>query len=197
MVRVASLADRKLVVEILSEAFKKNPGAQVLLQKKGDKEKQMKILIHYIFYECLGRKAIYISNNNRGVACCYTFNQKYFSFMALFYKIKMILCVIGITQIIHVAKREKYRIKQRPIDRNYLYFWFFGVIENGDRAAWELVHEIFRIADTAGKEIYAETTLKRNRIIYERFGFETYHELVDERNGLTFWFLKRKPKIEQ
>jgi len=42
--------------------------------------------------------------------------------------------------------------------------------------------------------IYAETTLKRNCKIYERFGMECYHYYESEVFPVKVWMLKRSPK---
>lgn len=193
MTRIATSADKELVVQVLSEAFQRNPGALILLKKEGDKRRQMRILITYIFYQCVHINGVYISDNEKAVACCYQFNKTGFSIRALFWKYYFAFTCIGIKNMAAVLKRENFKKSQRPVDGNYLYFWFFGALKDGDRAAWELKNTMFEMARKLGLDIYAETTIERNREIYTRFGFETFYALDDKAENLTFWFMRWSP----
>jgi hypothetical protein len=39
--------------------------------------------------------------------------------------------------------------------------------------------------------IYLETSLRRNSVIYKRYGFEEYNVFETKKKDLTMWYLKR------
>ena len=41
-----------------------------------------------------------------------------------------------------------------------------------------------------------EDSKMRNKIIYERFGFETYHYYENKKEELQYWFMKWQPENE-
>ena len=61
--------------------------------------------------------------------------------------------------------------------------------------------KIRRLADYAfmkafvrdGLPVYLETAMDRNRAVYERYGFETYHFWEDREKNIRFWFMKLEP----
>jgi hypothetical protein len=87
---------------------------------------------------------------------------------------------------------ERYRRKQRT-SRPHLYFWFMGVEAGGESAGTELKNGIFGMADEAKLPVYAETSVKRNKTVFERIGFNTYHRWKSKDGILEFWFLRRNP----
>lgn len=90
---------------------------------------------------------------------------------------------ISLKQSLVVLKREK-EIKQRRIREPHLYFWFFGAEPVGNDAR-ELKNEIFHWSKKTALPILAETSVLRNKEIYERFGFKVYD----------VWFMCRYPNL--
>ena len=76
--KLATKADKKLVVEIITQTFENNPGVNWLLRKEGNKQKKIKRLAEFTFKKAHLRNGVYISSNRKGVAICYKFNQKTF-----------------------------------------------------------------------------------------------------------------------
>jgi hypothetical protein len=89
-------------------------------------------------------------------------------------------------------KREAYFKKRRPQDGKYYYFWFLGVLENGNKAAFELKITVLEKAKKDKLPIYVETSVYRNVIAYQRFGFEVYQEWEDVSNNGVVWFMKKE-----
>lgn len=191
----ATRNDKERVVEILTQTFENNPGSIWLLRKGVDRRKGIRRLCLYVFYKALAHEGVYISSNKMGVAICYRVNKKRFLFMELFTMLWFAITSISLSRYPEVHAREKERERQRPVDGNYLYFWFFGVLPNGGDAAMELARELFREADSLTLPIYLETALPRMKPLYERFGFETYHFWEESEKNICFWFMKREPKL--
>ena len=81
-----------------------------------------------------------------------------------------------------------------PVDCDYLYFWLFVVLPSarGSQAALELKNVIFKESDRLKLPIYLETTLQKNKRVYERFGFKVYHIWEIEKRDVTMYFMKRE-----
>ena len=81
----------------------------------------------------------------------------------------------------------------RPQDKDFIYVWFYGVIEEGKGrgAAKELKNILFNKAIKENLPIYLETTERINRLVYERYGFEVYHTWKKEEDDITIWFMRK------
>ncbi len=190
----ATRSDKNLVVAIITDTFAKNPGVNWLLRTGGDRRKKIKRLAEFAFIKALIRKGVFISSNKKGVAICYPFNRNKFSFIEMFYELRFAITSIKLSHLPHVLKREAYRKKQRPASGKYLYFWFLGVLPGGEKAVYELKDAIFEFAEKEKLPIYLETSMERNKTIYERYGFQTFHFWNDEKENIKFWFLKWEPE---
>ncbi len=192
--RKATKADKEKVIDIICKTFDKAPGINWMLRKSRNRQKQIKTLADYAFIKAYLREGAFISSNEKGVALCYKFNYKVFSIKELLYEIRFTLLSVIIKYIPKIFKLEGYKKSRRLKSGEYLYFWFFGVLNNGDDAGFELKNAIFKKAFEENLPIYAETSMKRNKIIYERYGFETFHYWTDESVNLQYWFMKWEPK---
>ena len=60
-------------------------------------------------------------------------------------------------------------------------------------AVFELRDAIFEMATQVNLPIYLETAIERNKVAYERYGFETFHYWEDPAENIKFWFMKWEP----
>ena len=122
-------------------------------------------------------KGVYLSSDRKGAAICYRYNFKKEGFQDYLYQFRLVVNAIGLTRVFEILRREGYIKSKRPKDGNFLYFWFFGVADDarGSRSAFQLKDEIFKQATEKGLSIYLETSVEKNKRVYERFGFEVYH----------------------
>lgn len=192
--RKATKIDKDKVVDILSRTFDNNPGVNWMLRKGGNHNTKIRSLVNYAFIKALLREGVYISSNEKGIALCYRHNYKVFSITEILLQIKFALISISIKNIVKVLKRESYRKSKRPKSGDYLYFWFLGVLPDGNEAAFELKNAIFKHAIQYNIPIYLETAVARNQHVYERFGFKTYHYWEDKKENIEFWFMKWEPE---
>lgn len=189
--RLAQPKDKELVVRVMTTMFATNPAVLSLIAPEKSKEFGIKSLAEFSFQKCLSRNGVWISSNEKAVALCYRFNTGRFSLKEFLLELRFAIRFIGLSRLPAILAREAYRKKQRPADGNYYYFWFFAALPDAGDAAFELKNGIFDLAKKAGLPIYTETSVERNRKIYERYGFETYHLWQDPKEDVTFWFLKR------
>lgn len=189
--QLAENSDKKTVVHIISTMFKNNPGVNWMFSNKGSLDKKLKRLAEYAFVKCYNKKGVFLSNNKKGVALIYRSDIDQFSLRETLYQLKFVLLSIDKTKLKDILFRESYRNKIRPHNTPYYYFWFLGILKDGEKAAFEFHKEILNMADKEKLPIYLETTVERNKIIYEKMGFTTYHFWRDEKKNIQFWFMRR------
>ncbi len=83
----------------------------------------------------------------------------------------------------------------RPKEEPYMYWEFSGVNPNYqgmDSASFsmgELRDQVYSEAHQKQLPMYTETSIRKNMIVYRRYGFDIYHEWAMP-DGSTMWFLK-------
>jgi len=194
--RLAQPTDKHKVVDIIVTTFSQNPGVNWLLKKQGNHTKKLKRLAEFVFIKALKREGVFLSSNEKGVAICYQFNKMSFSLSEIYHELRFVITSVSLFRLHKVLKSESYRKKSRPGDGNYLYFWFLGVMDGGEKAVFELRDGIFKLAEEKGLPIYLETAVERNKVAYERYGFETYHIWTDEKEDIKFWFMRWNPSSD-
>ena len=194
--RKATKNDRKRFIDIMSESFDTNPSVNWTVKQDNKRQKRYRLLAGFVFNQALRRDAIYFSSDDEGIIIFYKYNDFKTFFIEIFEKLLLTLRVISIERVGGIMKREKYIQSKRPADGEYIYCWFFGVskIARGKGAAVELKDKIFAEADRLKLPVYIETTIPINMRIYNRYGFDIYHEWEVKEKGLTYWMMKREVK---
>ena len=191
--RKANKSDKDKVVKIICESFNKNPHLNYIVKSDRKRNKRMAYLAEYAFNMGLKRDGVYLSDDERGVAIVYQNSKVKPNFSNCLSQLKLGFKVFSPFRIVSICKLES-RIKfNRESEGDFLYCWFLGVENSalGTHTAWELMKNIFELSEKCNLPIQVETSLKRNNIIYQRFGFENYNILRTHKGDLTFWFMKR------
>lgn len=186
----ASKADKADVVRIIERTFDNNPSVNIVIGEKGNRKKKIKRLAEYAFIKSLNRDGVYLSNNRKGVALCFRNDLSSFSMLEIIYQLRF-ASAIPIRNVIQSIRRESY-IKKHRLKGKFLYFWFFGVESGGEKAAFEIKDFFFELSKKEGLPIIMETSVRRNKIAYERYGFKVYHEWKDSGDETPLWFMVRK-----
>ena len=107
---------------------------------------------------------------------------------------KLVLGALNLRKILKIFHRDAYIKSVRPNDEKAIYIWCLALSGkvHGNAAANEIKNFVFEKATQAQLPIYVETSLWKNKIAYERFGFETYHYWESASFRLKTWFLKKK-----
>jgi len=121
--RKASWKDRDLFIEIFTEVFAGNTGTTWVLRKNIDPRKGLRGLARYSFVKGMARDGVYISDNRKGIAICYKFNNNNFSFREAWSDLRFAFCAMSIRKLPQIISRESYRKNKRPASGEYLYFW--------------------------------------------------------------------------
>lgn len=192
--RKANISDEKLIIEIISESFIHNPSVLSVIKNDNKKKQRIAELAKYAFRTAVRREGIYISSDNEGVAICYKYNAKKESLIDYWNQLNLVIKSIGISRVFKILKREEFVKKFRPVSGEYLYFWFFGVKNKGKgkSAAMELKDAIIKESLNKKLPIYLETSVEKNKSVYERYGFEVYHKWKNESENMTLWFMRKE-----
>jgi len=184
-------------INIIAEAFKVIPAGNHLVKQDSKRDIRYKKLATYVYHNAIKKNGLHLSSNKEGVAVAYVIDPKNNkkTFGDYINDLKFAFGVSGIKNAIAIAKRQKYIKSQRPKNEPYMYWEFSGVNPNyqGMNSATfsmaELRDKVY--AETHDKKLpmYSETSIRKNMIVYRRYGFDIYHEWTMP-DGSTMWFLK-------
>ncbi len=191
MAQIASKSDKPLVIDIITSTFLDNPSVNRVI-KPDAPSKRLAHLANFVFEYAWKRDGVFLSDDKSGVAVCFHNNYKKDNLKDYWEQIKLVKNAIGFNRVFSTLARESY-LKKHKIDNEFLYFWFFGVKRQGQgtAAAFDLQRRIFELSDQKKLPIVLETSVPKNKKVYERFGFDTYHTWHDD--DINLWFMRRSP----
>jgi hypothetical protein len=194
--KTASINDKQKVISIIEESFNDNPSIKWLIKNDTRRQKRIKALAEYLFESGMNKKGVYLSSDMETVAICYRENESGNPLKELILILKLIFRAIGFFNALRILKRQFYLKSKRWIDSDYLYFWLIGSSNKGkgQGGAREIQKDIFEMSESLKLPIYMETSINQNRIVYERYGFKTYHTWPLRKQGITMWLMRRLPK---
>ena len=190
---LATIKDKLASVRIIAATFDDNMSVNNIVGKKGNRKKKIEQLAEYAFINSLTRNGAYISKNKMGVAFFYLSSFKVFSWKEMYYEIRLALS-IPFSKLIETLKRQAY-LKKNRYQGVHFYFWFFGVEKGGDKAGFELKDYLYQLSEEEDLPIILETSIRRNRVVYQRYGFELYHTWENYSDENPLWFMIRKPGL--
>ena len=170
-------SERQLVRDIITDSFLGNPSVMDAVGNSGNTTQKISALADYAYKTCKRRNGVFLSSDSNGVALCYRYNSHKESISDYWNQFLLVIQCTGLRKALKLLKKDGYIKLQRPADGDFLYFWFFGVSATGrgQGAALELKDQIFEMARADQLPIYLETSVERNKRIYERYGFRVYH----------------------
>lgn len=189
---LASKKDKKDSVRIIADTFDANPSVNIVIGDGGIRTKKISRLADYAFIKALNRRGAYLSDNRMATALIFHSKSKSFSLKEIDLEVRFALSIPP-KKVIQTLKREAYLKKHRTED-DHLYFWFLGAQKGAGHAAFELKDYLFELSKKEDLAIFLETSVPRNKVVYERYGFETYHTWEDSGGGKPLWFMRRDPK---
>lgn len=176
-----------LAVAILSQAFESNPSALWVIKKDRKIRQRLKALIEYAMNIGRLNNGLFLSEDRTAVAIC--FREP--SLISYGEQIKLIWKAIGIERVPFVLQRERY-LKKHRFNGPHLNFWFLGVspITKSRTGVYDIKRGIFELSKKLQLPILLETSVERNKTVYEYFGFKVYHKWKPAKN-YSLWFMKR------
>ncbi len=190
---LASTEDKLEAVRIITNTFDQNPSVNIVIGSGGNRRKKISRLGNYAFIKAINRNGAYISSNRKGAALCFESDAKGTNFAEFWAELRFALSIPP-KKVFQTLKRESY-IKKHRFEGKHLYFWFLGVEKDGNQAVFELKDYLFELSERNQLPILLETSVDRNRSVYERYGFEVYHTWEDSGDGKALWFMMRKPEV--
>ncbi|WP_420318467.1 hypothetical protein [Ekhidna sp.] len=188
--RKISLLEAPKVIEILTQSFQTNPSALWVIKQDEKVLSRLKALIEYAVKTGLENDGVFLSNDESAAAICFEEPSKT-TLSSYRHQLDLIRKAIGVTRVTHVLKREGYLKKQRP-NEPHLNFWFLGVDPSvkGGQGVYDLRDGLFQLSKQKNLPILIETSVERNKNVYERFGFQVYHRWQPHED-YSLWFMRR------
>ncbi len=185
------------IIEKVTALLKEIPTSLDIVKKGGDSHKRFRYLAIHMVEKAIEKDALIVSENRKGIAILFKTSKKDDSILKdLWMQIKLVLNVTGIKNAYQIVKNQNYIKQQRPQEGEYLYCWFWGILPDSRGAdtqiGKEMKDEFYRQAQEYQIPLYAETRLRKNALVYQRFGFELFHEWQHP-SGDTMYFLRYTP----
>jgi len=184
----AKTADKDLIIDILSRSFETNQSVNYIVRQGPERAKAIRALMDYSFEVCSLFGDVWLSDDRKACALLLYPQQKRATLKAILLDIKLILNAVGLFGIKKALDRES-KIKAKQPKEPMAYLWFIGVKPEDQHKGIgsKLLQEI--IEDTTKKNlpVFLETSTTSNLPWYERFGFNTYDQLI---LTYTLYFLK-------
>lgn len=176
----ATLNDKSLVVDILTQSFDDNNSVNYVVKKDRHRKLRIQRLMEYSFDTCLLFGEIYLSENRKGCVLILNPEKKKTTYKSILLNVKLALGAIGLFGILKVLKRES-SIKKRHPNSSMLYLWFVGVLpsEQGKGLGKALLSKLIEKSMKCKKPIYLETSMVNNLDFYQKSGFEIYGEIEE------------------
>ncbi|SHF48513.1 hypothetical protein SAMN05444483_101289 [Salegentibacter echinorum] len=189
--------EKEEIIAKVTSLLKEIPSSMEIVKKGGDRHKRFRYLATHMVEKAIEKDALVISKNRKGIAILFRTNKKDDNFLKdIRTQIGLVLNVTGIRNAYSIVKNQNYIQKQRPQEGDYLYCWFWGILADSRGAdtqvGKEMKDEFYRQAKEYQIPLYAETRMRKNALVYQRFGFELFHEW-DHPSGDTMYFLRYNP----
>lgn len=182
--------DKDLVIDILSKAFEDNQSVNYIVLQDHKRLRRIRSLMDYSFEVCYRFGDVWLAENRKSCALALYPYQKKTSIISIWLDIRLILQVVGLRGISKMLRRET-RIKHLQFKGKMLYLWFIAVdpLYQHQGIGSRLLTEVMTIAKKKDLPICLETSVNRNMLWYQHFGFQVYGEL---KLSYSLYFLKRE-----
>lgn len=190
--------DKDLIVRRIADLLKEMPSGEDIVKKGGNRDKRFLYLARYMLEKSLEKDALILSHDGLGIAMLFEADPNENTFWKeLWADLRLAFKVTGLKNALKILKNQNYIKAQRPKNEKYLYAWFWGVVEQGRGAgtqvASDMKNQFLKKSEETGLPIYAETQLRVNTVVYQRYGFELFHTWKQTAEK-TMWFLRYVPK---
>lgn len=190
--------NKDIIIRRVADILKETPSAEDIVKKGGNRDKRFLYLARYMVNKAIIKDALITAGDGLGIAILFeSRNEKEGFLKEWIQEIGLVFNVTGIKNAFKIVRNQKYIKNQRPQGENYLYAWFWGIAKN-DRGAHthiasQMKDEFLRISEEKRLPLYAETRLRTNAVVYQRYKFENFHTWKQP-NGSTMWFLRYIPE---
>lgn len=185
------------VIEKVALLLKEIPTSMEIVKDDSKKDKRFHYLATHMVEKAIKKDALIISKNQKGIAILFKTSSKDDNFWKdIPEQLGLLINVTGFKKAINILKSQKYIKNQRPKEGEYLYCWFWGILADARGAdtqtGKEMKDEFYRQAVEYNLPLYAETRMRQNALVYQRFGFELFNKWQHP-SGDTMYFLRYIP----
>ncbi len=189
--------EKEEVIEKVALLLKEIPTSMEIVKNDSKKDKRFHYLATHMVEKALKKDALIISKNQKGIAILFKTSSKDGNFWKeIPEQLGLLINVTGFKNAMNILKTQKFIKDQRPKNGEYLYCWFWGILADARGAdtqtGKEMKDEFYRQAVENNIPLYAETRMRKNALVYQRFGFELFNEWKHP-SGDTMYFLRYIP----
>jgi hypothetical protein len=191
--------DKEEIIEKVAILLKEIPTSLEIVKNDSKRDKRFHYLATHMVEKAIKKDALIISENGKGIAILFKTSKKEDNFWKnIPEQFGLLINVTGFKNALNILKTQKYIKQQRPQEGEYLYCWFWGIIADARGAdtqvGKEMKDEFYRQAQEYKLPLYAETRMRQNSVVYQRFGFELFNKWAHP-SGDTMYFLKYIPPV--
>ena len=189
--------DKEEIIEKVAILLKEIPTSLEVVKNDSKRDRRFHYLATHMVEKAIKKDALVISENGKGIAILFKTSKKDDNFWKnLPEQLGLLINVTGFKNALNILKTQKHIKQQRPQEGEYLYCWFWGILADARGAdtqvGKEMKDEFYRQAQEYKLPLYAETRMRQNAVVYQRFGFELFNKWAHP-SGDTMYFLRYIP----
>lgn len=189
--------DKEEIIEKVAILLKEIPTSLEVVKDDSKRDQRFYYLAKNMVEKAIKKDALIISKNGKGIAILFKTSKKDDNFWKdIPEQLGLLINVTGFKNALNILKSQKYIKQQRPQEGEYLYCWFWGILADARGAdtqvGKEMKDEFYRQAQEYKLPLYAETRMRQNAVVYQRFGFELFNKWAHP-SGDTMYFLRYIP----
>ena len=194
-----NILDKEEIIEKVAILLKEIPTSLEVVKNDSKRDKRFHYLATHMVEKAIKKDALIISENGKGIAILFKTSKKDDNFWQnIPEQLGLLFNVTGFKNALNILKTQKYIQQQRPQEGEYLYCWFWGILADARGAdtqvGKEMKDEFYRQAQEYKLPLYAETRMRQNSVVYQRFGFELFNKWAHP-SGDTMYFLRYTPPV--
>lgn len=165
-------------LEILKETLVDNRSVLFSIGSRGFFRLKVWLVAQFLYSEANRNKGVFIDSKNEGIICFFEAKDKRSSSFII--ELGLILLGIGPLRILRVWRRKREVQRFHSQWDNYIHCSYLAVRKSarGHGAIFELRNALFQFQQEKQLPILIETTIEKNKRVYERIGFRVHEERV-------------------
>jgi len=187
--------DLDKVIANVAVLLQEVPSSLEVVKDDHKKEQRFYYLAKYMVQKAVRHDALIVSEDYTGIAIL--FEMKHFKdgfWQTLKDDLTLALKVTGLKKGWKGLQTQKVVRKARPQLDNYLYCWFWGILEDSrgvtsQKLAYTMKNYFYEIAKDKKLPLFAETRTRRISLAYQRYGFQVVKKWQHP-SGDTMYFLR-------
>lgn len=176
----ATINQKELVIDIISNSFDQDPGVNYLISQDKNRKLKIRYLIDYCFEVAIKSGEVYLSDDDKAAALITYPDSPLNILETVRLEVKLLWKALGVGNGIRALRREALLKAKRP-KKDIVYLWFIGVNPKyqGQGVGKLLLNEIVNYSASLDKPLYLECS-PHNLDWYKMMGFEVYDELSED-----------------